>query len=126
PEALIEVVRQALAQLPHQHAAIYLHPEDASLLRAYLGDALSHAGHRIHEDIKLARGDCVLEAGSKEVDATVAMRWRRVLEGLGLQAAWQPEEAVLPAPTFAAAGQAAPPEAKPAAAHADKHQRDGH
>ncbi len=91
PETLLKVVREALAQLPHQHAAIYLHPEDASLLRSYLGDQLGHAGHRIHEDFKLARGDCVVETGGSQVDASVAMRWRRVLEGLGVASAWQPE-----------------------------------
>ena len=90
PETLLSVVREALTQLPHQHAAIYLHPEDASLLRSYMGDQLAHAGHRIHDDFKLARGDCVLEAGGSQVDATVAMRWQRVLAGLGVATAWQP------------------------------------
>jgi flagellar assembly protein FliH len=90
PETLLNVVREALLQLPHQHAAIYLHPDDASLVRSYMGDQLAHAGHRIHEDFKLARGDCVLEAGGSQVDATVGMRWQRVLEGLGVASAWQP------------------------------------
>lgn len=90
PESLLNVVREALAQLPHQHAAIYLNPEDASLVRSYLGDQLSHAGHRIHEDPKLARGDCVIEAGGSQIDASAATRWRRVIEGLGLEDAWTP------------------------------------
>lgn len=90
PEILLDVVKEALGQLPHQHAAIYLHPDDASLLRSYQGDQLAHAGHRIHEDAKLKRGDCILEAGGSHVDATVATRWRRVLEGLGLDDAWTP------------------------------------
>jgi len=89
PETLLTVVREALLQLPHQHAAIYLHPDDASLLRSYMGDQLAHAGHRIHEDFKLARGDCVLEAGGSQIDATVGMRWQRVLESLGVASAWQ-------------------------------------
>lgn len=91
PDALLNVVREALAQLPHQHAAIYLNPEDASLLRSYMGDALAHSGHRIHEDVKLAPGDCLIEAGGSHIDATVATRWRRVLAGLGLDNAWRPE-----------------------------------
>jgi flagellar assembly protein FliH len=90
PEALLDVVREALGQLPHQHASIYLNPEDASLVRSYLGDQLSHAGHRILEDIKLARGDCVLEAGGSHLDASVATRWRRVLISLGIDDAWTP------------------------------------
>jgi flagellar assembly protein FliH len=89
PATVLNVIREALAQLPHLHSAIFLNPEDASLARSYLGDQLTHAGHRIHEDPKLARGDCVLEAGGSHIDATVATRWRRTLEGLGLGDAWQ-------------------------------------
>lgn len=93
PEGLLNVVHEALAQLPHQHAAIYLHPDDAALLRNHLGEQLSHAGQRIHEDFKLQRGDCLIEAGGTQIDATVAMRWQRVLAGLGIEAAWQPAAA---------------------------------
>lgn len=89
PESLLDVVREALAQLPHQHAAIYLHPEDASLVRSYLGEQLTHAGHRIHEDDQLKRGDCKLEASGGHLDASVATRWQRVLDGLGMESAWQ-------------------------------------
>lgn len=90
PETLIQVVREALEQIPHQHATLYLHPEDAALARSYLGDQLSHFGHRILEDARLERGDCRIEAGGSAVDATLATRWRRVLEGLGLEDAWHP------------------------------------
>lgn len=92
PDAILDVVRDALAQLPHQNAAIFLNPEDAALVRSYLGETLAHTGHRVHEDPKLKRGDCVLEAGGSQVDGTVAMRWRRVLESLNLESAWQEED----------------------------------
>jgi flagellar assembly protein FliH len=92
PETILDVVREALVQLPHQHAVIYLNPEDASLVRSYLGDSLSHSGHRILDEPRLARGDCLLEAGGSQLDATVATRWRRVIENLGLDAAWSPQE----------------------------------
>lgn len=88
PESLLDVVREALAQLPHQHAAVFLNPDDASLVRSYIGDQLGHAGHRINEDPQLKRGDCVVESGSSQVDATVATRWRRIIESLGVDAAW--------------------------------------
>lgn len=93
PEVLLDVVREALTQLPHQHASIYLNPDDASLVRSYLGDQLGHAGHRIHEDAKLGRGDCIVEAGGSHLDASVATRWRRVLGSLGLDDAWTPPPA---------------------------------
>lgn len=83
PEAILSVVKEALLQLPHQHAIIYLHPDDAELVRIHIGDQLAHAGHRIQDDPALARGDCTIDAGSTHVDATLANRWQRVIAGLG-------------------------------------------
>lgn len=88
PNLILDVVRDALAQLPHQHAAIYLHPEDASLVRSYLGEQLAHAGHRIFEEAALSRGGLRMEAGGSHLDASVAGRWRRVLEGIGADEDW--------------------------------------
>lgn len=92
PTIILDVVHEALAELPHQHATIYLHPDDASLVRSYAGDALTHAGHRILEDPRLAPGDCVLESGTSQLDASLATRWRRVVEGIGLRAAWESKD----------------------------------
>jgi flagellar assembly protein FliH len=88
PESIVGVVREALTHLPLQHAGIYLHPDDASLVRSYAGEQLSHSGHRIHEDPKLMPGDVVIESGGSHLDATVATRWRRVLATLGQDASW--------------------------------------
>lgn len=83
PEAILAVVKEALLQLPHQHAMVFLHPDDAALVRIHLGDQLAHAGHRIQDDPALARGDCLIEAGNTRVDATVESRWQRIVAGLG-------------------------------------------
>ncbi len=88
PEHIVAVVQQALAQLPHQHAVIYLHPDDAALVRSHAGDQLTHAGHRILEDVRLKRGDCTIESGNTQIDATLATRWRRVIESVGFVDAW--------------------------------------
>lgn len=88
PETVVTVVRDALGYLPHQHANIYLQPDDAALVREYAGDQLNHAGHRIHEDPRLQRGDVLIEAGGAQVDATVASRWRRVIATLGRDLPW--------------------------------------
>lgn len=88
PEAILEVVKEALLQLPHQHAALYLHPEDASLVRSYLGDQLAHAGHRLHEEPAMARGGVRVDAGGSHLDASVETRWRRVIEGMGAASDW--------------------------------------
>lgn len=88
PEVLLGVIREALEQLPLLHAAIHLNPEDASLARLRAGDQFAHAGHRIHEDTKLKRGDVIIEAGGSHLDASLETRWRRVVESLGQQAPW--------------------------------------
>lgn len=88
PEVLLGTVQEALAQMPYPHTTIHLHPEDASLVRSYYGDQLAHAGHRIHEDPRLERGGCVIEAGSSQVDAAIATRWRRTIESLGCRSDW--------------------------------------
>jgi len=88
PEVLLGVIREALQELPLLHAAIHLHPEDASLARLRAGDQLTHAGHRIHEDLKLKRGDVIIEAGGRHLDATLAARWARVVNALGQDAPW--------------------------------------
>jgi flagellar assembly protein FliH len=93
PDIIVKVVHEALALLPHQHATIFLHPDDASLVRSYAGDALAHAGHRLLEDARLNPGDCILESGSSQTDATLATRWRRVVETLGISIAWQDKDA---------------------------------
>lgn len=83
PEAILAVVQEALLQLPHQHATVYLHPDDAALVRIHLGEQLAHAGHRIHDDQTLQRGDCQVESGNTRVDATLDNRWQRIVASLG-------------------------------------------
>lgn len=92
PETVIDVVREAVGQLSHQHANIYLHPDDASLVRMYSGDQLAHAGHRIQDDTRLKRGDVLVESGGAQIDGTVANRWKRVVASLGLTAPWVEED----------------------------------
>lgn len=88
PELVLEVVREALNQLPHQHASIYLHPEDASLVRSYIGDQLTHVGHRIFEEAQMSRGGCRVEAAGSQIDASMEVRWRRLLDALGRGQVW--------------------------------------
>jgi flagellar assembly protein FliH len=88
PEAILDVVKGALAELPHQHAAIHLNAEDALLVRTQMGEQLAHVGHRILDDALVARGGCIIDAGGSHVDAALSTRWRRVLEGMGVPSEW--------------------------------------
>ena len=88
PELMLAVVRDALAQLPQQHAAIHVHPDDAALVRTYLGDQLGPTGHRLLEDAQMTRGGCHIQATGSQIDATLETRWRRVIESLGKSDQW--------------------------------------
>lgn len=90
PELLLPVVREAVAALHHQHGhpALFVHPDDATLVRAQLGDQLAHNNWRIIEDTALTRGGCRVEVGASETDATLETRWRRVLEAIGVSQEW--------------------------------------
>lgn len=90
PEAILPVVREAVASmaLHHGHPSLYLHPDDALLVRTQLGEHLTHNGWRLIEDDAIERGGCRIESGASEVDATLATRWRRVLEAIGTNGDW--------------------------------------
>ena len=90
PELLLPVVREAVAALQSHsgHPALFAHPDDAELIRAHLGDQLSHNNWRIIEDTTLTVGGCRVELGASEVDATMETRWRRVIESIGISLEW--------------------------------------
>lgn len=90
PELLLPVVREAVSALHHHHGQplLFVHPDDASLVRSQLGDQLAHVNWRIVEDVTLTAGGCRVELGASEVDATVETRWRRVIEGIGISQEW--------------------------------------
>jgi flagellar assembly protein FliH len=90
PDLLLPVIREAVASLPiHQgHPALFVTPSDAILIRAQLGELLSHNNWRIIEDSRLEAGGCRVEIGASEVDATLETRWRRVIESIGVSKEW--------------------------------------
>ena len=90
PDLLLPVVREAITTLhPHTgHPLLFVHPDDAGLVRQHLGEQLTHNNWRILEDGSLTPGGCRVEYGASEVDATLETRWRRVIESLGINEEW--------------------------------------
>ena len=88
PESVAELIREALLQMPQAHAMVHLNPDDLELARDYLGEQLTHAGHRLVEDASISRGGVRIDAGGSQIDATVQTRWRRILDNLGRNVAW--------------------------------------
>lgn len=92
PEFVLNVIHDALRQLPLLHATIHLHPEDAALVREHSDEQLIRAGHRVLDDPHLERGDVVIEAGGTNLDARLATRWQRVIAALDQDASWLAED----------------------------------
>ena len=90
PELLLGVVQEAIAALPHfnQHAHLMLHPADAELVRAHIGEQLAHTGWKILENAQIERGGCRVETTNSQIDATLATRWQRVVAAIGRDDKW--------------------------------------
>lgn len=91
-DALLPIIREAIATLPlhHAHITLRLNPTDAADVRRLMGDELTQNGAQVIEDHSISSGGCVLQAGSSEIDASIETRRKRVLETIGAEPqAWQ-------------------------------------
>lgn len=87
---VLKVVREAMDCLPQStvRAQLYLHPNDADLVRSHIGDELASGSWQIVEDHRIEPGGCRISAASCDVDATLATRWKRVVGTLGRDLSW--------------------------------------
>lgn len=90
PELVLPIVGEAIHYLPalQQPAVLFLHPDDALLIRNQMGDELQKAGWRVADDLQLERGGCRVETASNQIDASVATRWQRIAAALGRESEW--------------------------------------
>jgi flagellar assembly protein FliH len=84
PEAIIPVVIEAIDALPsvQQPAQINLHPADAGIIKAKIGEQLAATGWRIVSDPRIERGGCTLETAQNLIDASVETRWKRLSDAV--------------------------------------------
>lgn len=90
PEAILPVVKEAMHYLPYvqKPARIFVHHDDARILREHLGDELSEQVWIIQEDNNIERGGCLVETGANQIDATNEVRWKRIAEALSQTNDW--------------------------------------
>jgi flagellar assembly protein FliH len=90
PEHILDVVNQALKQMAESSrgARLLLNPDDAALVRPYLDQVLDKNRLRIVEDVRIVRGGCLIETPQGDLDATLASRWRQVVQVLGSNQNW--------------------------------------
>jgi flagellar assembly protein FliH len=90
PELILPLVREAIDALPTLQlpAQLALHPDDARVVRASLGEELGKDGWRIVDDAHIGRGGCRIDTASNQIDAQAAVRWQRLTQGLGKDLEW--------------------------------------
>ncbi|SPE35019.1 putative Flagellar assembly protein FliH/type III secretion system HrpE [Burkholderiales bacterium] len=98
-DAILPVVREALALIidAHAHPTVRLSPQDFELVRDALRADAQYHGCRLLADPSIQPGGCRVESPQAEVDATLATRWRRVVQTLGSNA--PPPEITVEGPT---------------------------
>jgi flagellar assembly protein FliH len=84
-DAILPVVREALGVIieSHAHPTVRLAPADFALVREALKEDGRLHGCRCVEDPAITPGGCRVESAHGEIDATLATRWRRVVQSLG-------------------------------------------
>lgn len=94
PQALKPVVQEALGLLVAEGrpATVRLNPLDYAALGAALRQ--EHEGTALQwvADAAVAAGGCLVEQAGTVVDGSLARRWQRAIEPLGLASAWQAED----------------------------------
>lgn len=92
--ALIGIVREAFDQLTgaESQKRLFVHPADAELLRAHMGDELKIGAWTVIEDLRIEPGSCRILTQQSEIDASMEGRWRRVIARLGQELPWRDPE----------------------------------
>lgn len=90
PSVVLPVVRDAIHYLPYvlNPARIMVNPDDAQLLRDYMAEEIDSQHWQIQEDASIERGGCMVETGANQIDATNAVRWKRISEALAQNNDW--------------------------------------
>jgi len=90
PQHILDVVNQALKLMAESSrgARLLLNPEDAALVKPHLDQVLDKNRLRIVEDVRIVRGGCLIETPQGDLDATLASRWRQVVQVLGSNQNW--------------------------------------
>lgn len=85
PERVLALARQALAALPAdlRELRLFLHPDDAALVRGQLLPPPEVAEFRVLDDPQLARGDCRVHSESACLDARLDTRLALLAGALG-------------------------------------------
>lgn len=85
PEHILDDVEDLLEEYPALTGSptLYVNIDDLAVVKAQLDSTLHAAGWQLRPDVSLERGDCRIETDQRDIDATTADRWARLLHAVG-------------------------------------------
>jgi flagellar assembly protein FliH len=92
-DALLPVVSEAMNALSGSsaHRKLLLHPSDVDIVRSHLGEDIKIGGWQIIEDHLIEPGGCRVVTVNGDIDATLATRWKGIVNSLDRSRAWHDE-----------------------------------
>ena len=90
PSLLLPLITQLVREMPvtRESAVLLLQADDAELVREHMGETLAKDGWSIRTDHDLQRGGCRIETATRQIDADIALRWKRIAAALGKDLNW--------------------------------------
>jgi flagellar assembly protein FliH len=81
PSQVIAIIRESLQELPTaaREARVYLHPEDALIVRERLAEPTSERAWTIVEDPTMSRGGCIVKTETSRIDARLESRINTII-----------------------------------------------
>ena len=96
PELVTQVAQEAVDTLllSARHITLRVHPDDQSYIARGAEEVIKARGARLLGDPTIARGGCVVESDIGVIDAALETRWRRAAASLGVDEAWNSDQAM--------------------------------
>ena len=81
PAQVIHVIRESVGRLPAaaREVRVYLHPQDAAVVREVLAQPTNERAWNIVEDPTITRGGCVVRSENSQIDARLDARLNSIV-----------------------------------------------
>lgn len=89
-ESILPAIREALDLAGSgPNPQLLLNPADVEFVTLHLGEELAASEWRLNGDARVEPCGCRVTTANGSIDATLAMRWRRVAASMGSDDAWE-------------------------------------
>lgn len=88
PETINDLVQELMSEAQGHPVRLFLHPEDAGLVRSSSAENALGANAVIVESTQIERGGCRLETPLMSIDNTLDITWKRVMNAFHSKVPW--------------------------------------